>query len=896
MADGTVVKHVPANPCCELWKEKLSKLREKLSRSESYRTAFKKCTEMLDKEIAKIQAENLELKKVHEEERMRAANESEEKFKESAMRVSLENEIFALKSDILSLKQKVSSGAEDVGEEVVLLRACVAEGEKEINRLKEHLEKEQMRADSETKKVKAELKKTEAELKKANEAWKTAKVEKARDEKLQEDNEKEMKVKESAFQASLENEISGLKSQITLLQQQAQDMEEEVTLLQAHAGEKETEINRLKELLQIENKRADSVKKKSEEERKKADAEICRAEKLQAENEREEKAKGQAMRVALENEISALKSHILVLQQKAGSDAQDVDNDEPLLKACVSEKETEINQLKELLEKEKTRADFEKKKADEEKKKANEISDKLKAEKSRAEKVLADNEKEVKAKEMAMKLSLENEISALRSQILVLQQGIGVRDVDKEVNLLQERVSKGEAEINQLRGLLEKERTRAEFEKKKFETEKEKANEAQKTLKAEKSRADEERKLAAVEGKKAEEARHQLERLSVEADDLRSKLVSETLKFQQANEKLDTEKQKVIKEKRRADLEMAKVEEQRKLSEINRRRVVEEKSRADCLSQQLEEGIRRLEKLQDIAKHLSSTKLVEAPGNLSIKQMNLETAKLKGRPQLEMMKIEAGAPKLVLDCLKCEELIKKLEDVKQKANREKKRADSEMRKAEEQKKVLEAYEQKAMVEKNRAGQLAQELEDNRRKTGELKEELQELVSSRTLVDPCVSKYMNTEATRRKLLRKELKLEKMQVKHAKQVANLEKGRNVLLQREILRLKEEFSQISNHLDTLDKCFSYGDVGIDDLEKNCSVSKNPSLNLKRKFLAEEPYEMQLQSGNELLKPSYTALNDTDPFKHSVICNAPLLPISRRNCPQSISGKRCFICCRIG
>lgn len=71
-----------------------------------------------------------------------------------------------------------------------------------------------------------------------------------------------------------------------------------------------------------------------------------------------------------------------------------------------------------------------------------------------------------------------------------------------------------------------------------------------------------------------------------------------------------------------------------------------------------------------------------------------------------------------------------------------------------------------------------------------------------------------------------------------------------------------------------------------QNCCVSKSPSLNLKRKFLADEPYEMHLQSGNELLKPSYPALDDSDPFKHSVKCNAPLLPISRRNCTESISG----------
>ncbi|KAK1375650.1 hypothetical protein POM88_031843 [Heracleum sosnowskyi] len=926
MAQDTVAQHVPLNPCCQLLQKKESKLSQKLSKSEEGRNFLKKAIAILQDKITKFEGENRKLSEELEQERKRAEDKGDKKIEDPASRVTLENEISALRSEISSLKQSCSSGSEHEGEKVVILQARVSEGEKEINFLKGNLEKERIRAENERKVA-------EVQPEEANEALKEAKEEMVRAEKLQADHEREMKIKESTIRVPLEYEISSLKSQIEALSQQAvsgaQDVSKEAILLQQSVHEQKAEITQLKELLQKEKDRANSETKKAEEERKKADEEKNRVEIVWAENERALKVKELAVQVSLEDEISILKSQITLLQKQAVLGAQDVNKEIIVLQERISDKETEINRLNELLYIEKHRADSERKKSEQ---KGNEVDEKeawaekllaeheremelkeaavrlpleneissltsqiellqqqvvsggqdvskntqaqdlnkttvlsqehlsereteinllkmlLKEEKNRAdsekkkadkakcraETVLADNERSLKEKEQAIRIGLGDEISALKSQIHLLQQEIAVKDDKKEASIFQSLVSEKEAEINQLQRLVDKERTRAESEKKKAESCKKKVNESQKIAMTQKSRADEESRLASIERKKVEEARIQLERLRAEVSDLRANTEADALRFKQANEKLEIVTQKVMKEIQRADMEMAKTEEQSKLLETMRREIVEEKDRADCLGQQLKAERGRLKKLHDkIAEHASSSNAGKGPGDL-VEDMDLEAVKLQNSPQLEVTNKESGASKPVLKCLQCEEITKKLEGVKQKAKREKERADSEMRKAEYQKKVAEAYGEKDRVNTSRCEQMAQELEDGRCETEELKKEIHELVSSRTLVKMVDNKNGKSETTRMKLLKKELKLERMQAKHAKQVASLEKDRNILLRQEICRIKEEFSRISDHLDILDKCSSHRDVGLNKPEKNCNAFRRQGT--KRKFLDDE------------------------------------------------------------
>ncbi|KAF7119421.1 hypothetical protein RHSIM_Rhsim13G0123000 [Rhododendron simsii] len=115
MEADVVVKHQVMNPCCAVLKEKYSKLEEK-------RNALRQAVKMQNEAIDKLQNENLSLIKENEEGRVQADIERQESAKESDMRISLENEVRALKSEILSLQQKGSSESQDLDGEVMLLR------------------------------------------------------------------------------------------------------------------------------------------------------------------------------------------------------------------------------------------------------------------------------------------------------------------------------------------------------------------------------------------------------------------------------------------------------------------------------------------------------------------------------------------------------------------------------------------------------------------------------------------------------------------------------------------------------------------------------------------------------------------------------------------------------
>ncbi|KAI8029907.1 ATP-dependent DNA helicase Q-like SIM [Camellia lanceoleosa] len=128
-----------------------------------------------------------------------------------------------------------------------------------------------------------------------------------------------------------------------------------------------------------------------------------------------------------------------------------------------------------------------------------------------------------------------------------------------------------------------------------------------------------------------------------------------------------------------------------------------------------------------------------------------------------------------------------------------------------------AYNAKAaMEERHRANQLAQQLEDNKRRIEELQKEILELVSSRTLVEALAvlpDKNMNSETAIMKLQRKKLKFKKKQVKHAKKV-EFEIYRNNILQQELCCLRQGFVQFSHRLDVLNNYFSHRGEGSDDL----------------------------------------------------------------------------------
>ncbi|KAA8514820.1 hypothetical protein F0562_017999 [Nyssa sinensis] len=109
MAADVVSKHETMNPCCAVWKERYSKMKEQ-------RTALRQGLNIYEQQIGKIEAENQNLKKAIPEE--------------------------GLQADIEREKKQKGPQAQEMDREVLLLRTHVSERETEINRHKELLERE----------------------------------------------------------------------------------------------------------------------------------------------------------------------------------------------------------------------------------------------------------------------------------------------------------------------------------------------------------------------------------------------------------------------------------------------------------------------------------------------------------------------------------------------------------------------------------------------------------------------------------------------------------------------------------------------------------------------------------------------------------------------------------
>ncbi|KAD3642074.1 hypothetical protein E3N88_31298 [Mikania micrantha] len=496
-------------------------------------------------------------------------------------------------------------------------------------------------------------------------------------------------------------------------------------------------------------------------------------EKLRTEHERKEKEKESAARVSLETEISSLKSEILSLSQKGGLGSGDVNEEIILLKGRVSDKEKEINCLQE----EKKRAEAEKSRTEQElTHKAKEI---LKAEQCRAdEKSRSDQELSnlktqllsVETEKKTLMHDLQKEraradtekkrADELLKTVKTKQAEVEVLSAEKKNNnicLLKSEHKNLETEVGRLKELLEIERKRAECEAKKAEREKKNAHQVKEMLKAEQTRAEEQTKLVDVERKKTKEFAEQMQRYKCEADEANSKLVSEGLKFKVANKKFEAEKKKSNKEK-------TKAEEQQKIAETSRKHVLEEKHNAARLQQLLEECQNKYNKLkEDMENHETHMKIHE---------------------------------------------------------------------------------------------------NTKKQTKNKHKVIQDTFSSKELTDT-----MKAKSAEMKLLKKRLKLEKARVKHFNQVAELENKCKKTVEEELYRLQLEFVRFSSRIGLCD-CFDICNVG-----KSC-LEKNDNVNAKRNF-------MQTGSGKELAKP--TKLSEYS--KLNLDISAPSLPISG-TCTESTSG----------
>lgn len=202
-----------------------------------------------------------------ERERTRAELEREAKEKECGCRIELENEICNLKSQIASLQKRGYAESEDK-EGVRLLETRVLEREAEIKRLKDLLEKERKRGDS-------ECKKAEAEKKKAAEAWKVVKAEKSKAEEEKKLAEIERK---KAEECRLCLEATKLEANEVKAKLISGNSKAEETNRKAEAEKQRA--NKEKKRADLEAVKAEEQRKCAEVERQKATDEKTRADQL----------------------------------------------------------------------------------------------------------------------------------------------------------------------------------------------------------------------------------------------------------------------------------------------------------------------------------------------------------------------------------------------------------------------------------------------------------------------------------------------------------------------------------------------------------------------------------------------------------------------------------------
>ncbi|XP_055802827.1 uncharacterized protein LOC129872017 isoform X2 [Solanum dulcamara] len=490
------------------------------------------------------------------------------------------------------------------------------------------------------------------------------------------------------------------------------------------------------------------------------------------------------------------------------------------------------------------------------------------------EKVRANNEKEEKVKESALRVSLESEVAGLKNEILSLKKKLVADDGGREIRELKENLSERETKVNELKELVEKERVRAESEKKKADLERKKVDDLRTKLKGEKTRADEERRLADAERKRAEVNRLNLENLKKEADQVKSKLALETLEFEDAKKKLEAERKNTSKERKRADAAGMKNVEQKKIAEANRKMAMDEKSRATALFRQLEQDRQKIDNLKkEIGELMASGKMVNI---VSSEGTTVGTAQLSSELAPEAVDRDVT---MVDVALNYDAAQRKLQEMEHKVVVEKKRVESEMKKVEKQRKSAEAYKKKASKEKDRADQLSEAVKNYTKQVEELQKEIKKLVSARSLVDcPLHASDCNVhvETGKVKLLKKQLKFEKKQVKHAKKVAKFEKTHNnVIQQQHLLSIKQEVVHFLRRLNMLDGCFFQGDEH--DLEKVCSVS------LKNCYSGLKACDTHYHLGNDSVQLAAVV---SDPSKQIIKCSEPSLPICGGNNPGSISG----------
>ncbi|KAK7246174.1 hypothetical protein RIF29_41034 [Crotalaria pallida] len=902
MAEEQSSNPEPTNDCCAEWKAKCAKMKEG-------RNALRKAVKLLEVRTNEFKSQNEQLMKAIQEEQERAKTEKLEKLKESNVRISLETEVSALKSEIAILQNKSSTNDKEGDGGVKSLLACISDKEIEINKFKQLWEREAKIANTE-RKIAEKEKRNAAEI---------------------------QKLLESERKKSFEKENG------------------EVKALQACVFDKEKEINRLKELFEQEKIRADTERKNANKEKNNADEarKLLEAEKKKsAVNYNGDVKVLQGCIYDKEKEIARLKDLFeqewiraeterknadkeknnaaeawkLLEAEKKKSAVKD-NGDVKVLQACISDKEKEIARLKDLFEQEKIRAESERKNADKEKNNAAEAWKLLEAEKKKSavkdngdvkvlQACISDKEKEIarlkdlfeqekiRAESERKNADKEKNNAAEAWKLLETKKKKSVEKEIGDMKVLQACISDKEKEINRLKQFLERETIIANTERKIAEKEKRNADEVQKLLEEKKKSLEKENEdvkvLQACISDKEKEINNRLKELfeqeKIRADTERKNANKEKNNAAEARKSLEAEKKKsAVKDNGDVKVLQACISDNEK--EINRLKQILEREKIIAnterkIAEKEKRNTAEPQKLLEVEKKKSKEvmQLIEAKKaeEYKLQQVDLqkEVSEAKKKLDFETKKFREASRRFADEKQKLlgekgiayEAMAKaqrSLEVEKEKAAKEKKRADIEVAKVKEQKTLAENNLKRVRETKSLVDQMSQKLQEDKQTIEEMKQKIDELSSQRKPKEKAGdSSYVcvNAESARIQFLEESLKLESSRVKHEKKKYKLEATRCRLLQHELGRLKLDFNKFFLRLNALDT-FS------------TPVPESKHGQTKPQNMPNMQNSNAIQVENEHMKACSTSMCAFDRLKKNMQ-HTPLLASSGVNIAESITG----------
>ncbi|GJN17531.1 hypothetical protein PR202_gb04608 [Eleusine coracana subsp. coracana] len=344
---------------------------------------------------------------------------------------------------------------------------------------------------------------------------------------------------------------------------------------------------------------------------------------------------------------------------------------------------------------------------------------------------------------------------------------------------------------------------------------------------------------------------------------LKQVLGEERKKITSEKKSVDEEKRKVLEMQKILRSETQKSEEYRRVADTERKVASDWRASCERLRSEVNEVRTQLtaqiQKTEEVVKSIEAEKL-----KLSREKKRADTEKSLAEKNKALIEVE-----------------------RKKIIEEKKRADNFFAKLEDQKKLnedlrtsIQVERKNAVDEKKRADNLFQRLEEERKRNECLQGKPRELGAVRDVVSS--GKYRRqlvdraSESANVKLLKEKLKLKKEQLKHAKNVAKLDKAKNAMIRREFQRIKQDWMQLLSRFNMLDDHLSGGIEGIHALTE---LKQHPEMH---------GFEQRLLPNDPVAAPYLGLQAGMVPFGSSIPREYTSYQLPRESCTRPVSDIR--------